>query len=333
MGKHDQKEIVEVVESFSNAKALSLKDPLLGKSSFWDSIKDISLKFFISDWLGQFERDTRKNYECYIRKLVELNLINIEQTLEIFNEQPHERILDQIKRVPATIWKEGTKQVKAAVYLSFTGYLQRLTQGKMRKAIPAKHGANKTFKKVREKVASESLVQREWLRILEELKKINPRDCLIIKMCLHGGKRISEVLSLMADQIDFQTRQVTFLQSKTRGIIKEVRITYPEDLMSELKSYVGERRGLAFISQYGKKSKIHSTQLNRNLKLAAQRSGIEKKISPHVFRTTLITYLRSQGFPDSEIMKITGHSSSSMIAMYDKTSQAENPSKIIRLWG
>jgi integrase/recombinase XerD len=79
--------------------------------------------------------------------------------------------------------------------------------------------------------------------------------------------------------------------------------------------------------------KVYKTQLNRNLKLAAKRAGIEKKLFPHVFRTTLITYLRSQGFPDSEIMKVTGHAFSSMVAMYDKTSQADNPSKVIRLWG
>lgn len=77
---------------------------------------------------------------------------------------------------------------------------------------------------------------------------------------------------------------------------------------------------------------VHRTQLNRNLKLATLRAGIEKTMSPHVFRTTLITYLRSQGFSDAEIMKGTGHASSSMIAMYDKTSQADNPSKVIRLW-
>lgn len=300
--------------------------------TFWDNIKGMPLKVFIKDWLDQFEENTRKNYQCYMGKLTEMGLINPEQPLEIFNLQPHERIVDQIKRIPNELWKEGTKQVRAAVYLSLTGYLQRLTEGKIRKAIPSKHGVNKTFKKVRDKVASESLLQREWLVLLEELEKINPRDCMIIKMCLHGGKRISEVLSLRSEQVNFENSEVAFMQSKTRGTIKEVKISYPPDLMQELRSYIGQREGFVFITGYGKKSKIHSTQLNRNLKLAAKNAGISKKVSPHVFRTTLITYLRSQGFPDSEIMKITGHNSSSMIAMYDKSSQAENPSKLIRLW-
>lgn len=303
------------------------------QGTFWDSIKHLPLKFFLSDWLEQFHANTYKDYQCGVKKLVELKLFNLDQSLDAFRKQPHERILDQIKRVPDSEWKEATKQARAAIYLSFTGYLQRLTEGKVRKAIPERHGANKTFRKIREKVLSESLVQKEWIMLLEELKKINPRDCLIIKLCLHGGKRISEVLSLETSQIDYQVRQVKFLQSKTRGIVKEIIITYPEDVMDEIRSYVKDRKGIVFTTQYGKKGRIHSTQLNRNLKIAAHKAGIVKKVSPHVFRTTLITYLRGQGFSDSEIMKVTGHASSSMVAMYDKTSQTDNPSKIIKLWG
>lgn len=321
------------LQTVEDLTSLSSHRTASGKHSFWDSIKNMPIEFFIADWLGQFEEETRKNYEIYIKKLSKMGLINPKQSLEDFKDQPHERILDQIKRVPETVWKEGTKQVRAAVYVSFTGYLQRLTEGKVRKALPSRHGVNKTFRKVREKVASASLVQKEWLKLLDELAKINPRDCLIVKMCLHGGKRISEVLNLQIEQLDFGMRQATFLQSKTRGLIKEVRITFPDDLIDELKSYVGDRVGLVFITNHGKMEKVHRTQLNRNLKLAALRAGIEKKMSPHVFRTTLITYLRLQGFSDSEIMKVTGHASSSMIAMYDKTSQADNPTKLIKLWG
>ena len=325
-------ENLEIVEISTQHRTILGRDAFTSKRSFWDSIKNLPVNLFIADWLGQFEENSRKNYEYYIRKLAEIGLINPELSLEDFREQPHERILDQIKRIPETTWKEATKQVHASVYLSFTGYLQRLTEGKVRKAIPSRHGASKTFKKIREKVASISLVQREWLKLLDELYKINPRDGLIIKICLHGGKRISEVLNLQVEQIDFEIRQITFLQSKTRGTVKEVRITFPEDLMNELKIYLGIRQGLVFVTNHGKMEKVHRTQLNRNLKLAAQRAGIDKRLSPHVFRTTLITYLRSQGFADSEIMKVTGHASSSMVAMYDKTSQADNPSKKIKLW-
>ena len=324
----------EVIDSQSTKNKIEISPKIARnrKVKFWDTIKDQTLQFFIDDWLSHFEIGTREDYAGHIKRLSERGLINIDLTLEVFKEQPHERIIDEIKRIPETTWKEATKQAHAAAYLSFTGYLQRLTEGIVRKAIPSKHGATKTFKKVREKVVSHSLIQREWLKLLEELQKINPRDGLIIKMCLHGGKRISEVLNLTSNQIDYLICQVTFLQSKTRGTHKEVRITYPQDLMVELKTFLGDRIGLVFTTAYGKRAKIHINQINRNLKIAAKRAGIEKKISSHVFRTTLITYLRSQGFPDSEIMKVTGHASSSMVAMYDKTSQADNPSKLIRLW-
>ena len=39
----------------------------------------------------------------------------------------------------------------------------------------------------------------------------------------------------------------------------------------------------------------------------------------------------AQGFLDSDIMKVTGHASSSMVASYDKTSQEVNATEKIQL--
>jgi len=44
-----------------------------------------------------------------------------------------------------------------------------------------------------------------------------------------------------------------------------------------------------------------------------------------------VTYLKQQGFPDSEIMRVTGHSTSEMVHACDKSSRAENASKKVNL--
>jgi integrase len=55
---------------------------------------------------------------------------------------------------------------------------------------------------------------------MANLEKINPRDALIGKVALQGGKRIREVLNLRTEQIDWNKREITFAQSKTRGVSK-----------------------------------------------------------------------------------------------------------------
>ena len=202
----------------------------------------------------------------------------------------------------------------------------------MPKAIPAKHGSNKTFFRVRNKVSTSHLVQKEWLAVFEELEKINPRDCLIAKMMLHAGKRINEVLPLTTSQINWEESTITFVQSKTKGTYSETFITFPVGFMSQLKEYIGNRTGLVFITAGG--TMVYRAQINRNLKLVHQKLNWDshKKLSPHAFRTSLITYLREQGYTDHEIMKVTGHRSSEMISMYDKSSLKKNPSQKVQLW-
>jgi integrase len=178
-------------------------------------------------------------------------------------------------------------------------------------------------------VYTEAMTRPQWTAFLEELKKINERDCLAAKLVLQGGKRIGEVLSLKSQQIDYQKGEVTFVQSKTRCSSKETIITYPAQIMAELKKYIGKRTGIVFVSKCG--HPLHSNQLRISFEKAGFRAGIPFKITPHVLRASTVTYLKQQGFVDSDIMKVTGHASAEMIYAYDKSERAENASKRVCL--
>ena len=99
--------------------------------------------------------------------------------------------------------------------------------------------------------------------------------------------------------------------------------------MKALIEYVGIREGNVFISKYG--NPVILLQVANTFARAGEMAGIPFKVTPHVLRAAAVTYLKQQGFADSEIMKITGHASSEMVHAYDKSSRAENPSKKISL--
>ena len=158
----------------------------------------------------------------------------------------------------------------AACYISFTRFLSRRTQGVIPQAIPCKEGSLKTFYKVREKVATHAMTRAEWGAFLDELEKLNPRDCLIAKLMLQGGKRVGEVLSVQSHDINYQSREITFRQSKTKGYHKATVITYPQEILNILSDYLGKRSGLVFITS--NKKPICLNELASTFKKAGERA-------------------------------------------------------------
>jgi len=304
------------------------------RSIFIQKLEYMPIKVAVEVWLKNLHGETRRNYAYYITDMMKRKIIPEVDgegkvfTVGHFNHVPHERMIDYIKTIED--WSEGTRQVRAACYISFTSYLGRISQGWFRKAEASTLSSNKTFFSVRDKCKTRALTLHEWHQFIGALYKINMRDALIAKAMLQGAKRISEVLSLTLDQVDFESRIVHFRQSKTGGTIREIPITYPESFMNELNDYIestkedrGESR-VVFITRRGKS--VYRTQLNATFEKASTTARLPR-VTPHVLRASWVTLAKEQDIPDSEIMKVTGHTSSKMIYAYDKTSAIDNYSK------
>lgn len=293
----------------------------------WKKLEETSVEQAIDHWLSTLGPKTQINYRSGIKKLIEFGWINPLLRLQSFALVNHEAVIDHIKLFPK--WAESTRQARAACYISFTGFLSRRLQGVIRKAVPSKEGGAKTFFNLYEKVKTNAMTQAQWLLFFKELEKINSRDCLIAKIILQGGKRVNEVLSLQTDQINWEKCEITFMQSKTRKLQKETVITYSENIIKALKDYIGERQRCVFVTRSGKPVMLN--QVAVTFAKAGVAAGIPFKVSPHVLRASTVTYLKQQGFQDSDIMRVTGHATSEMVNAYDKSSRAENASKKINL--
>ena len=248
-------------------------------------------------------------------------------TLQAFALVNHEAVIDRIKLIHE--WTECTRQSRAACYISFTRFLDRRSQGMIKRAQPNREGHSKTFFKVYDKVKTLAMTQSQWVLFLENLEEFSPRECLIAKLILQGGKRANEVLSLQTQHIDWARGKIVFEQSKTKGMKKSTVITYPQSVLDKLKAYLGDRSGIVFITRTGKP--IMMTRLAQTFAKAGKIAGIPFKVTPHVLRTSTVTYLKQQGFQDTDIMKVTGHASSAMVCAYDKTAQEVNASEKVQL--
>jgi len=228
--------------SFEEAK--KARDELL-----WQQLDEITISDAVLQWLATLSPRTGANYQSGMRKLAQLELLNPSMNLQAFALVNHDAILDRIKLVNE--WTESSLQARAACYISFTRFLSRRTQRMIKKAIPNREDNGMTFFRVFEKVNTSAMTQAQWVRFFEALETLSPREALIAKVILQGGKRVSEVLSLQVNQIGWERRKIIFAQSKTKDLRKETVITYPESIMLKLREYIGTRMGYVFVTRFG----------------------------------------------------------------------------------
>ncbi len=140
------------------------------------------------------------------------------------------------------------------------------------------------------------------IRQLEESAK-TLRDLTIVHFLHATGCRISEVVQLNRDEIDFQDMSMIVFGkgAKERTVyINEVTAMY-------LKRYMKERKDdnpALFIGLRGERLTQHGVQ--EMLRTLGIRAGVEN-VHPHRFRRTLATELLQKGMPVQEVASILGH--------------------------
>lgn len=300
------------------------------KDIIWEKLGEFSVGQWLEIWLETLSNNTAINYRAGMKQLALYGLITPGISLQSFALINHDAIVDRIKKDSnLQKWSECTRQARAACYISFTGFLSRRFQNIIKKATPSKEGSGKTFFRVYDKVVSRAMTQSQWIAFIDKLSQINLRDCLIAKIALQGGKRIGEVLAMSTSYINWELSHISFPQSKTKGLYKETVITYSSGIMDSLKSYINGREGIVFITRTGKT--VPRCQISSTFLKAGKKANIPFRVSPHILRASNVTFLKQQGFTDSEIMKVTGHASAEMIYAYDKSNRAENASKKVNL--
>jgi integrase/recombinase XerD len=279
-------------------------------------------------WLKDLSKNTSKTYRSAINMLYELGILIDNVPIMAFATWNHNLMVDTIKKTPCGS-SEKTKQLRAGCLIAFINHLSRRYPDHFKHIYPCRHGSNQTFFKVRDKCKTNALTHKQWTDWLYQLSCINQRDYLIAMLILQGAKRVGEVLSLQTGQIDYATSSIQYRQSKTGGLEKFVVVTYPRHVMDKLKSYIGDRVGMVFITSTA--TMVGRTQISLSFERAGVLANLPIKVHPHVLRASSITYMMAQGYSSDDIMKLSGHTTSAMVHYYNKSELADNLSKEINL--
>lgn len=209
---------------------------------------------------------------------------------------------------------------KLSTLRSFFKYL-------LREGIVSSNPAKKVSTPKVEKLLPSTLTVDEAFRLIESPKlKSNEngskfskegilRDIAIMELLYSSGLRVSELVGLNINQLDFDLGLVRVM-GKGR---KERIVPVGRKAIDALKIYLKERKDLdgggpLFINRRG--GRLSARSVGRLIKKYSLVSGIYRRISPHTLRHSFATHLLNGGADIREIQEMLGHSSLSTTQRY-----------------
>lgn len=158
--------------------------------------------------------------------------------------------------------------------------------------------------------SGEYITFEEYKSILSEAYKTsnpfrNNRDTTLIQCLWETGLRVSDVLNLNLNQIDFVTNVVKLIPKKTQRQRTVVEIPIRRELANKIRTLNalnGRKDGKIFELSYSQ-ARIIVRDYGRKV-------GLGKPIHPHMFRHGIATYMLNEKNVDLKtISKILGHKS------------------------
>ena len=150
------------------------------------------------------------------------------------------------------------------------------------------------------------------------------RDRLIIELLYSSGLRSIELINLSEFIIDIEEREIRVIGKGNKERItffsenaKKWLIKYIEE---KKKQYANYTREVLIVNSKGKK--LTTRSLRRLISAHAHEAGIEKEITPHVFRHSFATELLNNGVDIRYLQELLGHSSIAATQVYTHVSKS-----------
>jgi len=154
---------------------------------------------------------------------------------------------------------------------------------------------------------------RKMLTLTENIK-----HKLIIKLLYGCGFRVSEIINLKKQDVNFEEDLIKVNLGKGK---KERFVKIPCSIKEDLENYSELNNSkILFPSNRGGKLTIKSIQ--KIVSNAGKKAKIKKRVYPHLLRHSFATHLLEQGTDLRIIQKLLGHSSIKTTQIYTQISQA-----------
>jgi integrase/recombinase XerD len=171
----------------------------------------------------------------------------------------------------------------------------------------------------REKKLPTVLTKDEIKKILDSFE--TRKSKLIISLMYACGMRVSEVLNLKINDLNFDEKSGNIRQAKGK---KDRVFNIPNFLFSDLKKQVKKQmeKNQEFLFS-GPKGQLSARNIQKIVALASRKAGIQKDVHPHTLRHSFATHLLENNVDIRKIQELLGHSDLSTTQIYTHISREE----------
>lgn len=260
----------------------------------------------------ELDQKTIKAYRIDLRQFFDSVMVDEPSKLEI-----EEYIMELHKE-----YKQKTVKRKIASIKAFYNYLEE-------EELISENPFRKIKVKFKETVMLPRIIPREEIEQLlnfmykcasnnEEIEyRYWLRDMAVVETLFATGARVYEISNIGEDCINLNTGLIRFM-GKGR---KERYVQIGEPLVVNLlKKYYKENEkaikkcGYFFVNRQG--SRLTEQSMRLMMKKYAKTAGINRNVTPHMFRHSFATYLIEDGVDVSCVQQILGHSSIQTTQIY-----------------
>jgi len=168
-------------------------------------------------------------------------------------------------------------------------------------------------------VPSEEEIRRYYETVWKTRKLA---DLVLIKTLLYTGVRVSELVAIRLDDVDFDRCQIRVNQGKGR---KDRVVPFPTPFKETLALHADglRHKGASYLFESSWKKPYSDRGVRRLLERYAEAAGLAHPISPHRLRHFLLTWLKKQGIDDALIQPYSGHASRKSLEIYSQLAIGE----------
>lgn len=262
-----------------------------------DNIEDENIKFYL-EYLKYERRVSDNTVESYgenlkmLKQALNKNILNLTTT----------EIRDYIQNLEAT---PKTKAHYLSVFNSFYNYM--IFNEKLSANPCSGIRSPKLEKKLPNYLTGEEI---DKLLDIKLTKPIDYRNKAMLEVLFATGTRISELINLKLNQIDFDECIIRVLGKGKKDRIIPIGNTALEYLalyINEYRPFILKTRVSEYVFVNKNGTKMSRQGFFKILKKLVASSGIEKEVSPHTLRHSFATYLLNNGADLRVIQELLGH--------------------------
>lgn len=264
------------------------------------------------EYRKELDRKTLKAYRIDLRQYFEYICVD---------EPDKEKIEEYVTHLHKS-YKQKTVKRKIASIKAFYNYLEEteiIAESPFRK-IKVKFKKTVTLPRIIPREEIEKLLNHMYQCLNENDKasrKFMLRDVAVIEVFFATGARVYEISNIRDDSINLNTGLIRlmgkggkerYVQISNTSILEVLKKYYDENEQSIKKS------GYFFVNN--RESRYTEQSIRLMLKKYTKQAGIERNITPHMFRHSFATYLIEEGVDVSCVQQILGHSSIKTTQIY-----------------